>query len=42
MKDGTYAINLDDKKGRVTYWISLFIDRSTTISFMRLELYTIL
>ena len=31
IKDGSYVINLDDKKSKVTYWVSLFIDRNTAI-----------
>ena len=31
IKDGSYVINLDDKKSKVTYWVSLFIERNTAI-----------
>ena len=28
-KDGTHVINLHDKQGKETYWVSLFIYRNT-------------
>ena len=31
IKDGTYVINCDDKKGKGTHWVSLVIDRNTNI-----------
>ena len=33
LKDRAYAINLDYKKGKGTHWVSLFIDRNTTVYF---------
>ena len=33
IKDGAYTINLDDKKSKRTYWLSLFIDRNTAVYF---------
>ena len=31
MKEGAYFIDLDDKKIKGTYWVSLFIDRNTAV-----------
>ena len=31
MKEGAYVIDLDDKKIKGTYWVSLFIDRNTAV-----------
>ena len=28
-----YVTNLDDKKGKGTHWVSLFIDRNTAVYF---------
>ena len=33
IKDGAYVINLDDKKGKGTHWVSVFIDRSLAVYF---------
>ena len=33
IKDRVYVINLHDKKGKATHWISLFIDRNTVVYF---------
>ena len=33
IKDGLYAINHDDKNSKGTNWVSLFIDKNTTIYF---------
>ena len=33
LKDGTYVINLDDKKTKGTHWVPLFIDKNPTIYF---------
>ena len=33
IKDGPHVINLDDKKSKVTHWISLFIDRIRAVYF---------
>ena len=33
MKDGSYVINLDDKRSKGTHWVSLFIDRNTVVFF---------
>ena len=33
IKDGTYVINLDDKKSQGVHWVSLFIDRNTAVYF---------
>ena len=33
IKNGAYVINLDDKKSKVTHWVSLFIDRNTAVYF---------
>ena len=31
MKEGAYFIDLDDKKIKGTYWVSLFIDRNMAV-----------
>ena len=31
IKDWAYVINLDDKKGKGTHWVSLFIDRNIAV-----------
>ena len=31
IKDGAYAINLDDNQSKETHWVSLFIDRDTAV-----------
>ena len=33
MKDGAYAINLDDKKGKETHLASVFIHRNAAVYF---------
>ena len=33
IKDGGYVINLDDKNSNAAHWVSLFIDRNTTVYF---------
>ena len=33
LKDGGYVINLDDKNGKGTHWVSLFIQKYLTIYF---------
>ena len=33
IKDGVYAVNLDDKKSKETDWVSLFIDRNKAAYF---------
>ena len=33
IKDGAYIINFDDKKIKGTHWVSLFINRNTTVYF---------
>ena len=33
MKDGTFVINLEDKKSKETHWAALFVDRNTDVSF---------
>ena len=33
IKDGTYVINLDDKKSQGVHWVSFFIDRNTAVYF---------
>ena len=33
IKHGPWVINLDNKKGKETYWVSLFIDRITAKYF---------
>ena len=33
IKDGAYAINLNDKQSKGTRWVSLFIDRNTAVYF---------
>ena len=33
IKDGAYAINLDDNQSKETHWVSLFIDRDTAVYF---------
>ena len=38
IKDGGYAINLDDKKSKGTPQVSLYIDRNTALYFDSLEL----
>ena len=32
-----YVINLDDKKSKRVHWVSLFIDRNTTVCFDSFE-----
>ena len=32
-KDGMYVINLDGKKSKRTHWVTLFIDRNTSVYF---------
>ena len=31
IKDGVYAINLNDKKHERSHWVSLFIDKNTAV-----------
>ena len=31
IKDGVYAINLNDKKHKGSHWVSLFIDKNTAV-----------
>ena len=33
IKDGVYAINLNDKKSKETHWVSVFIDRNAVVYF---------
>ena len=33
IKDEAYVINLDDKKSKGTHFVSLFIDRNTSLYF---------
>ena len=33
IKDGAYVIYINDKKSNGTHWVSLFIDRNTTLYF---------
>ena len=33
IKDGVYVINLDDKNGKGTHWVLLFINKNTTVYF---------
>ena len=33
IKDGANIKNLHDKKNKGIYWVSLFIDRTTAVSF---------
>ena len=33
IKDGAYVLNLDDKKGNRTHWVSLLIDRNAAVYF---------
>ena len=33
IKDGAYVINLDERIGQGTHWISLVIDRTTAVYF---------
>ena len=33
MKNGAYAINLDDKNSKRTYWVSLFVDKNIAAYF---------
>ena len=33
IKDGVYAINLNDKKHKRSHWVSLFIDKNTAVQF---------
>ena len=33
IKDGTYVINLDDKKNKGTHWVLTFIDRKKAVYF---------
>ena len=33
IKDRAYVVNLDDKKSKITHWVSLFIDRNAVVYF---------
>ena len=33
IKDGMYAMNLNDKNSKRIHWVSLFIDRNTAVYF---------
>ena len=33
IKDGAHVINLNDKKSKGTYWVSVFIVRNTAVYF---------
>ena len=33
IKDGTFVINLEDKKSKETHWVALSVDRNTDVSF---------
>ena len=33
IRNGAYVINLHDEKGKGTHWVSLTIDRNTTVYF---------
>ena len=33
IKDGGYVINLNDKNGKETYWVSLLINKNTPVYF---------
>ena len=36
IKHGTYVIDLDNKKSKETYWVSLFIKKNTAVYFYSL------
>ena len=40
MKDGAYAINLDDKNSKGTQWVLLFIDSDLALCFDSFETYS--
>ena len=33
IKDGAHVLNLDDKQGKETHWLSLFMERNTVVYF---------
>ena len=33
IKDGAHVLNLDEKQGKETHWLSLFMERNTVVYF---------